>query len=253
MVIFDLSCPDYPTAFREGFRSQDVKSFRLQDGDGNEVPYQRLSFDPQTSWRSRYALPAFVGDPAHTRYTVAAEVDLPALGFTSLLVTPSERPVRRMGSLRTGPTSAENEHLAPPSSPPTLTLTDKAAGQVYTDLLIFEDRSEIGDGWFHGDTVNDEIALSTGSQAQVSVVDDGPDLVTFRIQTSMSLPERYDWHKEKRSDRRTDLDLTSQCLCRGSRTVEVETVVDNNVEDHRLRLLLPTDIPRPRPGSPPAL
>jgi alpha-mannosidase len=246
VVIFDLELPlDYPTAFREGFRSQDVKSFRLQDGDGNEVPYQRLSFDPQTSWRSRYALPAFVGDPAHTRYTVAAEVDLPALGFTSLLVTPSERPVRRMGSLRTGPTSAENEHLALSIQPNgTLTLTDKAAGQVYTDLLIFEDRSEIGDGWFHGDTVNDEIALSTGSQAQVSVVDDGPDLVTFRIQTSMSLPERYDWHKEKRSDRRTDLDLTSfVSLRRGSRTVEVETVVDNNVEDHRLRLLLPTDIP----------
>ncbi|NPV08126.1 MAG: hypothetical protein HPY83_09205 [Anaerolineae bacterium] len=247
VVVFDVDLPlDYPTSFKEGFRSQDVKSFQLQDADGNEVPYQRLSLDPRTSSRSRYALPAFVGDPEHTRYTVAAEVDLPALGFTSLLVKPSERPVRRMGSLRTGPNSAENEHLALyVESNGTVTLTHKASGEIYTDLLTFEDRSEIGDGWFHGDTVNDEIALSTGSQAQISVMNDGPEMVTFRIETAMSLPERYDWHREKRSDGRAELRLTSFIsLRRGARTVEVETVVDNNVEDHRLRLLLPTDVPQ---------
>ncbi len=249
VVTFDIDLPlDYPTQFKEGFRSQNVKSFTLHTADGTEAPYQRLAFLPQKSWRSEYALPAFVGDPDHTRYTVAAEVDLPALGFTSLLVRPSAKPVRRMGSLRTGPNSAANEHLAVTvEANGTLTLTDKATGEVYRDLLTFEDRSEIGDGWFHGETVNDEIALSTGSQAQISVMADGPDLAAFRIETAMCLPERYDWHGEKRSIGRVDLRLVSTVtLRRGARTVEVETVVDNSVEDHRLRLLLPTDVAEAR-------
>ncbi|MHB0876896.1 MAG: glycoside hydrolase family 38 N-terminal domain-containing protein [Anaerolineae bacterium] len=245
VVVFDVDLPlDFPTFFHEGFRSQNVKSFTLHGIDGEEIPYQRLSVDPVLAWRSRFAVPASIGDSQFTRYTVAAELDLPALGFTSLVVKPSATPQRPYGSLRSGPNSAENEHLAlAVQASGAISITDKATGETYSDLLTFEDRSEIGDGWFHGDSVTDEIALSTANGAQVSVVHDGPEMVTFRIGVNMDVPARFDWHKEKRSDERTVLKITSLVsLRRGASTVEVETVVDNNVEDHRLRLLLPTDV-----------
>lgn len=244
VVVFDVDLPlDYPTFYKEGFRSQNVKAFRLFDADGNEIPYQRLALDPLTSERTRFALPATVGDGEFSRYTVAAELDLPGMGFTSILVRPSPTPVRRVGSLRTGPSSAENEHLAlAVRLDGTISITDRATGETYRDLLTFEDRSEIGDGWFHGHSVSDEIALSSAGAAQVSVVHDGPEMVTFRIAVTMNLPARFDWHRQTRSDERADLAITSfVSLRRGARTVEVSTEVDNNVEDHRLRLLLPTD------------
>ncbi len=245
VVTFDVRLPQgFPTLFSEGFRGgQDILAFTLEDEGGRDVPYQRLSIVPKERERSAYARHAFSADMGFSRYTVAAELDLPALGFTSIRVKPSQVPVRRMETLRTGPTTAENEHLAVEVSPNgTLRLTDKATGEVYSDLLTFEDRSELGDGWFHSHTETDEVALSSASGAQVSVVHDGLEIVTFRIAVKLNVPKRLDWRTERRSEERVDLHITSLVsLRRGARTVEVETRVDNNAEDHRLRLLLPTD------------
>jgi len=245
VVVFDVNLPpDFPAFFHEGFRgAQDIKAFTLHDADGRDVPYQRIAIAPRDIERTQFALPATCGQGEFDRYTVAAEVDLPGLGFTSLLVKPSPTPVRRASSLRTAPAAAENEHLAVAIAPNgTLTLTHKATGEVYTDLLTFQDRSEIGDGWFHAHTETDEVALSSASPAQVSVVADGPEIVTFRIALAMSVPLRYDRRTERRTPDRTELQIVSLVsLRRGAAVLDVETTVHNTAEDHRLHLLLPTD------------
>lgn len=247
VFVFDVDLPpDYPATFQEGFRSQPIKHFTLHDASGREVPYQRLSFLPRHLERSRVALPCFCTEGEVTRYTVAAELELPALGYASFLVRPAKTRVRAVGSLRTGPTAAATEHLAICiDEGGTLAVTDRATGETYTDLLTFEDRSEIGDGWFHGESLNDEVFLSSACPAQVSVVHDGPEIVTFRSTVYMTVPARYDWHAERPSDERVSLAITSLIsLRRGARVVDVETTLDNTAEDHRLRLLLPTDATR---------
>ncbi len=243
-VIFNVDLPlEWPTAFADGFNTQRLKAFLLEDADGTAVPYQRLAFVPSLNERSTLARFCFQNHGAFTRCTVAARVDLPACGFTSLRVKPSPRPVRAVGSLRTGPVTAENEHLAlAVAVNGTLTLTDKATGEIYTDLLTFEDRSETGDGWFHGPSLNDEQILSSASPAQVAVAQEGPELVTFRVTTTLHVPTRYDSATEAPSPTRVELPVSSLItLRRGAKTVDVETTIDNRAEDHRLRLLLPTD------------
>lgn len=244
VVVFDVDLPvDWPTDFADGFFTQRLKSFILEDADGKSVPYQRLAFLPRTNERSRFARFCFISDGEFTRYTVAARVALPACGFTSLRVSPSPMPVRTVGTLRTGPASVENEHLAVAiASNGTVTLTDKATSQAYTDLLTFEDRSETGDGWFHGHSLNDEQRLSTACAAQVTVVHDGPELVSFRVAVTMNVPARYDNAAERPGIEFVPLVISSLVsLRRGARTVEVETRIDNTAEDHRVRVLLPTD------------
>ncbi len=244
VVIFDVDLPtDYASTQTEGFRTQTQKAFALEDASGKRVPYQRLGFTPVHQERSRFAQYCFINDGPFTRYTVAAKVRLPALGFTSLRVTPSDTPVRHLGTLRTGPTAAENEHLAIAIEPNgTLTLTDKASKQTYTGLLLLEDRSEIGDGWFHGHSLNDEQTLSAASPAQVAVVHEGPEVVTFSITVRLNVPLRYDFAKERPTEERVDVAVTHRVsLRRSARVVDVQTTIDNTAQDHRLRLLLPTD------------
>lgn len=246
VVIFDVDLPpDYPADFADAYFSQRIKAFTLEDGDGNVVPYQRLAFLPKTNERSRFARFCFQSDGAFTRYTVAAKLALPGLGFSSLRVKPSKTPVRAAGTLRTGPTSAENEFIAITiASNGTLTLTDKAAGEVYRDLLLFEDRSEISDGWYHAHSINDEQLLSSACAAQVSVVQDGPEVVAFRVSVTLRVPARYDEASERPVPELVDLAISSLVrLRRGARVVDVEIAVDNPAGDHRLRMLLPTDCP----------
>ena len=243
-VTFDVDLPpDYPATFQEGFHTQVLKAFTLEDAAGAALPYQRLAYQPLTNERSRLAQFCFIGNGEFTRYTVAARLALPALGYVALRVRPSPKPVRVPGTLRTGPASAENEFLTVAiAANGTLTLTDRATGETYTDLLTFEDRSEIGDGWFHGQSLNDAPALSLASPAQIEVVHDGPELVSFRVAVTLRVPARYDWRRERPADERVELPIASVVtLRRGARVVDVETTVDNTAEDHRLQLLLPSD------------
>jgi alpha-mannosidase len=244
VVKFDVDLPlTWPTDFADGFNTQRLKTFVLEDAAGNPVAYQRLSYIPKASERSRFAKFCFISDGDFTRYTVAARVELPACGFVSLRVKPSPTPVRSVGTLRTGPTSAENEYLAVAiACNGILTLTDKGTGQTYTDLLTLEDRSEVGDGWFHGHSLNDEQRLSTACAAQVSVVHDGPEIVSFIVSVTLMVPACYDPALERPVTGQVPLIVTSQIsLRRGARVVDVETCIENTVEDHRLRVLLPTD------------
>ncbi len=244
VVIFPVDLPpDYPTEFRESFFSQALKSFILEDANGTSVPYQRLSFVPEMNERSRFAKFCFQSDGPFSRYMVAARVPLPGLGFASLRVRPSTMPVRAAGSLRTAPASAANEFLSIEiQSNGALSITNKATGEIYRDLLTFEHRSEVADGWFHAHSLNDEQILSCASPAQVSVVHDGPEIVTFRMTILLTVPARHDAGAQRPSTEQVILPITNLIsLRRGAKVIEVETSVNNTAEDHRLRLLLPTD------------
>lgn len=247
VVVFHVNFPaDWPRRFQEGFRSQPVNAFRLYDDTGREIPYQLLDIEPGIGTRTEFARMG-IGEGGHaaTRYTVAAELTLPGTGFTSLRVSPADMPVRRFERLRTGPLTADNGILALEIMPNgTIQIRDGRSGETYRDLLLVEDCAEIGDGWFHGPSVSDETALSGGCQAQISVVHDGPEMVTFRIALELDLPKRYDWPHERRSPERCRLGIVHLVsLRRGATRVEVTTVVDNDAEDHRLRMLFPADVP----------
>lgn len=243
---FDIDFPlSYPTFFQDGFTgSQKINSFILVDTDGNEVPYQILSIVPNFSERTRHFSFWRVTDGTMSRYRVAARLNLPALGFNSLLVKPCPTPKRRVGSLRTGPVSAENARLIINiESNGTLTLRDKNTNQTYSDLLTLEDCSEIGDGWFHSQLVTEEIVLSSASPAQVSVIHDGPEVVTFRVCITMDLSRQADRLKECRSDERVSFTVVHLItLRRDVDALDIETSFDNHAEDHRLKLLIPTDV-----------
>jgi len=241
---FDIDLPaDYPYTFKEGFRSQMVKSFTLTGPDGKDIPYQRLGFVAKANERSHLAKPYFGSNGPFTRYTVSAELELPAMGFTTLVVKPAQNAVRTSGTLRTGPNSATNKHMAIQiEANGTLTLTDLSTGAVYRDLLTFEDRSEIGDGWFHSHAVNDEITLSTANAAETAVAHDGPLAVTFRVSLTLQVPTCYDRGKEAPSPARTGLRIHNLITLRkDADRLDIETTVENTAKDHRLRVLLPTD------------
>ncbi len=245
-VVAEVRFPtNWPRKFHDAFRAQPINGFIIEDAEGKRVEYQIMGMAPHCSHRSEYSSLTDMGANAEfDSYTLSLDTELPPCGFKSLLVKPADMIQRSVGSLRTGPFTAENAFIAVSICPNgTLKLMNKETGDVYRDLLMFEDRSETGDGWFHGQSMSDEIALSAGSASQISVLSDGPLAVVFRVQVTMNLPKRYNWNLQCRSEARENVKIVSKVTLRkGARAVEIETEVDNTVEDHRLRVLFPTDI-----------
>lgn len=240
--VFDIGfLHDWGERYREAFIGEDKNSFRLLDAGGNDVPYQLLSVD-RARTIAKEDPDSLVQITKRDVHTVAAEVSLPALGYTTLQVQPAQGPVRVWGTLRTGPLSADNGLIAVSvNSNGTLRLTDKATGRAYDQLLSFAENGDVGDGWFHVAPTCDETITSAASTCDAGVIADGPLMVTFRLRTRMQVPETYDWRAARRLQQRAELVITSDVtIKKGERALFVQTTVDNNVTDHRLRVLLPT-------------
>ncbi len=242
----DLDIPllaDWPATFQEFFGYERKFSFILRGSHGESIPWQLCGQSPDTHGfrRSRYNFPSEV---TRRIVRVTAPLTVPAFGYTTLTVEPTVGPVRHSGSLAVSDHAIENEFLRVDIAPNgTMILTDRRSGRRFDDLLTFEDRADIGDGWYHGLAVNDRIHTSAACGADAAIVTDGFGKATIRVMTGMRVPEAFDFTRMERAGDLARLPITADITLRaGCPRVEVAVTVENNALDHRLRALFPTGL-----------
>ncbi len=232
---------DIDTEFQEFFGFEKKIAFRLCDADGNELPYQYVAQRRDRMGFRRVLRKFPVADKRH-EVDVAVPLRIGPYGYTTLLCRPVPGPTRYLGSMLVDDHTIENENLCVSVRPNgTLRLTDKRTKHVYENLLTFEERADIGDGWFHGVAVNDQVFTSAAAAADVALVTDGILRATLKVVVTMNVPAHFRFDDMTRSEQTRPLRITSYVTLRkGADRIEVRTVVENTVRDHRLRVLLPT-------------
>ena len=144
----------------------------------------------------------------------------------------------------------ENEFLKVTVNPNgTFNLTDKETGREYHDLHCFEDTGEVGDFWINLPPFHNRTYVSTASQASVWCENNGNLSATIGIKVEMELPKSGERPNcffgvgTKRNDETDILSVvTYLTLNKGSKRLDVKVEIDNNIRDHRLRVLYPTDL-----------
>lgn len=241
-LLFD---PSFQNKYMEPFYyDDDINCFDIFDEQGNRIPYT-LHKIHHGSFEHSHGPNLDYGDG----HFISLRVHLNAGGYTRFSVVPSQRPTRPIGSLVTSPTSAENDLIRLDiNADGTLKITDKQNGKTYDRLVSYLDDSEIGDGWFHCCTVDNRVVSSIGSPCTISIDADGPARCVFRVVNEMRLPKEITrmTHRMKHFHRSEETVVTKVtsfvCLDAGSKVVKVKTVFDNNVLNHRLRMLAETGI-----------
>lgn len=241
-----LQIPVHWPSFNEFFGYEPKPAFRIFDAAGDELPYQRLR---QTTNRRKLRIHTTKFPEAYRTHDVAVSlpVSVPALGYTTLAVRaePAGRATRHPAtpSLVAAEHAIENELVrVTVEANGTLTLLDMRTGVTYARLMTYADNADIGDGWYHGQAVNDQTFTSTAARAAVAIVHDGPQLATLRVRTVLSVPAAFHFDdRMARSEELVDLVIDSLVSLRpGCDRVEVASTVHNVATDHRLRVLFPT-------------
>ncbi len=139
--------------------------------------------------------------------------------------------------------TAENEHLnVHINADGTLNLTDKATGEVYSGLNYFLDSGEIGNMWMSKEPHHNGIIDTRGLAASVSCRMHGPLQVVFDIRLDWKLPREFDRAKQARSQDEVSYPISvTITLRKGSRSLDVETTIENTARDHYLKVCFPTD------------
>ena len=219
------------------------EALTLTQRDGTPVPFQPVSTQERLKLLRPFRnMPS--GSP-RAAITLFADVTVPSLGYLTLVYKPCaiERNPAAVGSMRKGPAVLENDLIRLAfQADGTVTLTERATGERYDGLNMFEDGGETGDGWRYIPPVNDRI-VTCFSNVSIAITADGPFAATAVVTGVLTVPAGLSEDQRGRRAQTVPLCISSTFTIRhGSRRVDVRTVIDNNARDHVLRVLFPARV-----------
>jgi alpha-mannosidase len=233
----------------------------LLDAQGNRIDVTavdlgvRFGYElPSDKFRQPYMARAL-------RLTFEAKA-LPALGLAAYAWIPAKdaAPIQEVQDvyLVTGDTTMENDYLRVSVEPDgSFALLDKASGELYTGLGIYEDVGDIGNEYIFKQPEGDAAITTRGAHADVTLAEDTPYRAAFEIRHTLEIPVsanellkqeietmvEFRLRKAARSEQLVPLNIVTRIsLERDGRSLQVHTSIDNTAKDHRLRVLLPSGV-----------
>jgi len=259
--------------FREGIaqdemirriRALDVSGRVVVDGEGHSVAYTQEDLGLQFGYdlpNDKFRQPYWA---RRVKLTFEAS-DLPALGHKayawvdgSAAELQAADSAASTGPLANGNRTLENAHLrVDVAEDGSLTVTDKANGSVFRDLLVFEDTGDIGNEYMYKQPDGETPLTTKGLEAEITVLEDTPYRASVEIVHYWAVPASadelfeqekqeavyYPERKAQRVEHTVPLTIrTTVSLERDGRGVAVRATFDNQAKDHRVRALFPTDL-----------
>ena len=178
----------------------------------------------------------------HVRFVAT---DVPGHGYKALRVV-AEGPQGASLHLGSDPQARriENEFLIVEANPAdgTLTITDRQTGAVYAGLNRFVDTGDRGDQ-YNFCRPEEDVPISAPVRPPEIRVDSGPIRQTLDIDLLYRLPHSLAPDRRSRATEWVGTPIhTTIGLCPGVRRVDIHTVVDNQVRDHRLCVHFPAPL-----------
>jgi alpha-mannosidase len=125
----------------------------------------------------------------------------------------------------------------------TLEVTNKLTGQVYSDWLLFEDEGDAGDTYTFSPPESQKTVTSLYARAEVIILEQTPLRSTLAVHVNLDIPAALTTDRSQRADRTVPLRIrTLVTLYEDTPHVAVKIHVDNTAQDHRLRVLFPTEV-----------
>ncbi|PTO54911.1 alpha-mannosidase [Vibrio splendidus] len=163
---------------------------------------------------------------------------VPAMGFTTLHIQGNEKGAVKVAEQKEY--LLENEYYRiNVNDNGTLTIFDKETEQVFDQVLRLEDGSDDGDEYDYSPSRQEWLLYSDEFPVETSIEHQGFQSVAniaFRMNVPANLTER-----EERTGQNGFVEAQCQVVLKqGSRRIEVRMELDNQADDHRVRVLVPT-------------
>jgi len=210
---------------------EDRQPLALEDEDGRRVALEPL--------RRGLLSPADIQKRLDVGFLAR---DVPAYGYKtfSVIYGKATRPGRPRPAR-----GIENDYFRIEVDPEdgTITLTDKASGVTLDGLNRFVDGGDCGDEYNYCPPAHDDLVDRPPRAPRIRLMEDGAARSTLEIALDYSLPKRLTEDRQRRFRQRRICRIVSRVsIHAGVPRLDFETEVDNQAEDHRLRVHFPTGL-----------
>ena len=218
-----------------------MKQFALRNEDGQDVPFEILHQEIVDAGLIDRQIVHYGNYDPFVRYDIALYDTVPAMGYRTYFVQATEQPPALLSVDTTPSDCLENGfyriEIAENGS---LTVTDKVQGTTYEQVLLIEDGSDDGDGYDYS-PLEDDLVLTSASVKATSRITHHALLSRTDISFRMNIPSNLEARRQKWYDGYMDIRL-HVTLRQHSPLIELSVEVDNQADDHRVRLLIPNQM-----------
>ncbi|WP_166371644.1 mannosylglycerate hydrolase [Psychromonas sp. SA13A] len=216
-----------------------AQEFKIFDDAGNDVEYfieDQQEIDPGKIDRQIVHYGNY--DP-FMEFNIQLKVNVPAMGFTTLHVQANEK-----GALQVAPQNEQNVlensfYKITVNNDGTLAVFDKETEQTFEQVLRLEDGSDDGDEYDYSPSRKEWLLYSNDFDVETNVEHQALQSVAH-IKFRMNVPTNLE-SREQRSNQDGYVDVVCQVVLKqDTRRIEVRMELDNQADDHRVRVLIPT-------------
>ena len=216
-----------------------AQEFKIFDDAGNDVEYfieDQQEIDPGKIDRQIVHYGNY--DP-FMEFNIQLKVNVPAMGFTTLHVQANEK-----GAVQVAPKNEQNVlensfYKITVNNDGTLAVFDKETEQTFEQVLRLEDGSDDGDEYDYSPSRQEWLLYSNDFDVETNVEHQALQSVAH-IKFRMNVPTNLE-SREQRSNQDGYLDVVCQVVLKqDTRRIEVRMELDNQADDHRVRVLIPT-------------
>ncbi|WP_270265090.1 glycoside hydrolase family 38 C-terminal domain-containing protein [Lactococcus formosensis] len=212
------------------------KHFSLTDDRGEKVAFEIIEQVKENAALLRRN-PEEMLDESYYVSTIAVECTLPAMGYVHYHVSAEEEKPQTLLKA----TRIENDFYQIEFTEGKFNLCLKKNGKKYLDFLSFEDGGDEGDTYDYSPAFDDWILNLNFKNSHTSRVEQGEFLSRIIVEGEWELPYNLASRKDKKRDGVVSYALTLEINKQDNR-LYLSLNVNNQVLDHRLRLVLKTDV-----------
>lgn len=217
-----------------------AQEFKIFDDAGNEIEYfieDQREIDPGKIDRQIVHYGNY--DP-FMEFDIQLKVKVPAMGFTTFHVQANEQGAVQAAAEKEENILENSFYKITVNSDGTLTIFDKETEQTFDQVLRLEDGSDDGDEYDYSPSRQEWLLYSDEFDADVTVEHQAFQSVAT-IKLRMNVPSNLQ-AREQRTNQDGYVDLACQVVLKDdTRRIEVRMELDNQADDHRLRVLIPTN------------
>lgn len=239
LTVFNL-LPYERDCIIHGYVITKMTSFKLVDKNNNDIDYKITNTEIIDAGLIDRQIVHYGDYEPFIKYTIALKDIVPAIGYKTYFIKQSDIK-KDICSKKVDLNIIQNEFYKICINPNgTLDIFDKQSQQKYFDVLLVEDGSDDGDEYDYSPLEDDFIITSKNAQADISIIDN--DLyqiatIKYKLNIPMDLTKRLEHFLDSSLDIKFEIKLSKH-----NKVIEVNACIKNNAYDHRVRVLLPSNI-----------
>jgi mannosylglycerate hydrolase len=217
------------------------KEFAVVDVNGNEVPYQIVEMKEENLNDKQIE----IGIKNENQFVFTTKIkflaEVNGFGFSTYYVIERASMKKTLADVFNN-SKFENEFIEVNiEKNGTLAIKEKTSGAIFEGLNIIEESGNAGDEYDFSPPREDMIVTTKDTTPEIAIVHNGPIFATVKITYQMKFPIDTDVNNRSKEMKDSIIE-TYVTVNRYEDRVDIKTVIDNNVKNHRIRALFDTGI-----------